>query len=654
MVITHKLEMDLLAPGKSDRIYCVQDDRYSRNVELTLYAGLEPWNIPEGVQVMVRYRKKDRTGGEYDTLPDGSRAWDAVKNILTVALAPQVLTVVGPVTLQIVLLKGRSQLSCFAISIMVRPSGREDMEESSNYVNRMVMGEVEALPYGSVPTAKLQGRGDALVLELGIPQGRTPERGRDYWTYEDRQEVLTELKLFYEDTKDIRVESASGGFWECNGDWVTAGDISAKRTNRVPVTQGDCFSYVGDGANRIASVIWFDGEENTVSFEQYAVPKGVKKIEAPAGAAYCRFYSYAYSEDPEQVVLEVRYLPKNGKREVEIEGKADGYWSTTGDWVAASGFASKRTNPLAVNTGDVFAYTGRGIWATVSVLWYGEDGAILLAQQYAAADSGPVSVKVTPPAGAVFVRFASFHDGPGVENVVLNVGFETEDKLLQWLQESNCLWGKKYVACGDSFTAGTFGEKTEENWDAEMQAYKTYPWWIAKRNRMELVNEAVSGSTMMDNGVETAFCVSRYQQIPEDADYITLCFGLNETAAPLGTLNDSTGETVLGAWNLVLEGLISSHPYAKIGVIIPDGWCSQAMRDAIASVAAYWGIPWLDLKGDPRVSMMIGGRYGDTAVNERAVALRNGAFQMSDTDAHPNVKGHEYRSNVIEAFLKSL
>lgn len=653
LIITHKLEMDLLEPGKPRRIYAVQDDRYCRNVELTLYSGLAPWTVPEGVQVRVRYRKCDGTGGEYNVLPDGSSAWTVESNVLTVALAPQVLTAAGVVNLTIVLVKGEAQVSCFGVCVNVRPSGRPELEESRDYVKLMVVGQVEALPYGSAPEAELLGNGDSLMLKLGIPEGRTPEKGKDYWTGEDRQGLLEELEQLYGGEKVISIEAASGGFWDSGDLWVAADGVSAKRTNLIPVTLGDRFSYVGDGSGRIASVVWFDSAGSVVSFAQYSVPKGVKKIPAIAGAAYCRFYSHAYTADPEQVVLEVEYLPKSGEKRIGIQGKADGYWSTSGDWVAAEGFASKRTNPIPVSPSDTFYYTGRGIWAAVSVLWYQEDGGILLAKQYAAEDSGPASVKLTPPNGAVFVRFASFHDGPGVENVVLAVSYETEAGILKWLQDSNCLWGRKYVACGDSFTAGTFGEKTEENWDERMLSYKTYPWWIASRNRMELVNEAVSGSTL-SGSEETAFCVSRYQQIPEDADYITLCFGLNEPDERIGTLADSTGETVLGACNLVLEDIITRHPYAKIGMIIPDGWCTEAMRQGLVSVAEYWGIPWLDLKGDSKVSMMIGGRYGDITVNERAVALRNAAFQMSDTDAHPNVKGHEYRSTIIEHFLRSL
>ena len=102
----------------------------------------------------------------------------------------------------------------------------------------------------------------------------------------------------------------------------------------------------------------------------------------------------------------------------------------------------------------------------------------------------------------------------------------------------NVLYGKKYVACGDSFTAGDANGYTDANgcigtssdfYDQKLKVWKTYPWWIAKRNEMTLVNEAVSGSVFTNiTGRLSPFSVERYKAVPKDADYITLMFGLNE------------------------------------------------------------------------------------------------------------------------------
>lgn len=660
MIITHKLKMNLLEPGNLPRVHAVQDDRYVRNLELALYSGPEPWEIPEGAAALVRYRKSDGTGGEYNQLPDGTLAWHAEGNLLTIALAPQVTTAAGMVTMSVTMISGEKQITTFRIGVNVKPGVKGILAESEDYFRLLTLGTVETLPAGSAATAQLAPGIDAPVLNLGIPMGRVPVKGVDYGTEAEKEEwrdwLETEMQEILEgqihQDKEILIEEKGGGFWDKSEVWVPGSGISAKRTNRIPVTEGEQFVYTGNGQEAIPSVIWYDENGVQLGLEQYAANDAIRLITVPAGAAYARFYSYLYSDDVSLVQLEVTFLPEKENRRVVIEAKADGYWNGTGSWVQQPGYGAKRTNILRVSQEDTIYYTGMALWGIPSVIWYDAQGGYLGMGEYSDND-GAASVTIVPPAQAALARFYSFNAG-GLENCVLMVSYETSEKTLSWLAGSNYLWGKKYVACGDSFTAGDFGGRTAETWDEAMQSYKTYPWWIANRNHMILVNEAVSGTTMHNNGDSGAFCLTRYTRIPADADYITLCFGLNETTASIGTLADTDNTTVMGAWNVVLEHLIANHPYAKIGIIIPDAWCSQQMRDALVEVARYWGIPYLDLKGDPAVPLMIGGRYEAGSVSDRAVALRNGAFQMSESDSHPNPKAHAYRSTVIENFLRSL
>lgn len=125
--------MDLTKDTSPAAIQVMQDDRYSRNVELSLFSGGDSWIIPDGVSVLIRYSKADGTGGAYDTMPDGSTAWSAAENILTAALAPQVLTVPGPVTLTISLLQDHIQISLFSIFLNVKPVANARFAESEDY-----------------------------------------------------------------------------------------------------------------------------------------------------------------------------------------------------------------------------------------------------------------------------------------------------------------------------------------------------------------------------------------------------------------------------------------------------------------------------------------------------------------------------------------
>lgn len=461
---------------------------------------------------------------------------------------------------------------------------------------------------------------------------------------------------------EIVINEVDGQYLLASNTFKTIDGYHCRYTDPIPVAAGDRFSLIAyniawtDGAN----IVFLDANENAVSAESFWKEGGeqagsmCKLITVPSGVAFVRFAAMgggllADLTEIMKLRFEVLHMPRaDEERTLIVNEKTGGYYEAENVWHSRDDMCAKRTDPIPVVTGDTFYFTGGGSDISKAI-WYGEDGMIL------STISGTGSQQaLTPPDGAVLVRFISNAYSTMISDVVLSVTWQTNDRILEYLQGMNYLWKKKYVACGDSFTAGDFAEKTEETWDEETQEYKTYCWHIATRNHMTLVNEAVSGTTMYNNGADNAFSVTRYTEIPADADYITLCFGLNETSATIGTLEDTTNETVMGAWNVVLEHLITNHPYAKIGIIIPDAWCSAAMREALIDVAEYWGIPYLDLTGDPKVPLLIGGRIAGPTLSATAVSLRTAAFAISSEDMHPNAKGHAYRSTIIENFLRSL
>lgn len=134
MIVTHKIKMDLTNRGITPVVDVMQDDQYSRNLEISLYTGNGAFALPEECAVLIRYKKPDGQGGFYDSMPDGTRAWSADGNAVTVALAPQVCTVAGNVSLNIVLLCGCRQLSSFEISLRVGKCSQGNFD-SAKYVN---------------------------------------------------------------------------------------------------------------------------------------------------------------------------------------------------------------------------------------------------------------------------------------------------------------------------------------------------------------------------------------------------------------------------------------------------------------------------------------------------------------------------------------
>lgn len=134
MIITSKIKMDLSVRSVTSRVNAVQDDKYSRNVEISLFDNFVAWEPPAGTAAIVRYRKSDGTGGNYDTLPDGTAAYSISGNVLTVALAPQVCTAPGRVKLAVGLICGDAEINTFSIDIDVQPNPGIDVV-SEDYTN---------------------------------------------------------------------------------------------------------------------------------------------------------------------------------------------------------------------------------------------------------------------------------------------------------------------------------------------------------------------------------------------------------------------------------------------------------------------------------------------------------------------------------------
>lgn len=120
MNVTHKFNLDLASQGSSHYINVMQNDQYSRSLEMTLFSNGIPWLPPAGSHVMIRYHKSDGTTGEYNILPDGTIAWTITDNVVTVTLAPQVCSARDAVTLAVTLFNGTAAITTFTVMIYVR------------------------------------------------------------------------------------------------------------------------------------------------------------------------------------------------------------------------------------------------------------------------------------------------------------------------------------------------------------------------------------------------------------------------------------------------------------------------------------------------------------------------------------------------------
>lgn len=225
----------------------------------------------------------------------------------------------------------------------------------------------------------------------------------------------------------------------------------------------------------------------------------------------------------------------------------------------------------------------------------------------------------------------------------------------------NILYGKKWVACGDSFTAN--GYNASDGFDESVYIYqdgrfagryKVYPYIIGLRNNMNIVNLATGGQTMANSS--NSF-MTRYANIDADADYITIMLGINDKiqGISIGAIDSTDTATFCGAFNVAMEHILENHPFAHIGIMVSHG-TNEEIMEATRKIAERWGVPYLDY-GSPQVPLM--NRYTGRNVCAKAQQIREKNFcVISDgtnvTNGHPNTAAHEYESTFIEAWLRTL
>jgi hypothetical protein len=226
-------------------------------------------------------------------------------------------------------------------------------------------------------------------------------------------------------------------------------------------------------------------------------------------------------------------------------------------------------------------------------------------------------------------------------------------------KNKDMLFAKKWVSCGDSFTRGGYISPATYTDMPYIGMNKVYPYIIGRRCNMNIINEAIGGSTMAYiDGTKNEFSTvgGRYTKIPSDADYITLWFGINDSHqnVPIGTINDNTNTTFYGAWNIVMDYLITNHPNAKIGIVISNGCDTTAYPMATRIIAKKFGISYLDLNGDYTIPLMLRvNEKTDIAASVLQAILEKQSVSYPDNQ-HPNDAAHEYQSSFIETWLRSL
>lgn len=295
-----------------------------------------------------------------------------------------------------------------------------------------------------------------------------------------------------------------------------------------------------------------------------------------------------------------------------------------------------------------------------------------------------LAVKYVVPEGVTSVIFSMLKSVLDLSTLKMYKTFNSHEKTYknEFVSSGNIIYGKKWCACGDSFTAGSGSSKiVGGKYDGENIVY---PYIIANRNNMDICSGFfVGGKTLafpenagsFTNSLTCPSSVSYYQNIPSDVDYITIYLGINdghhaigdsitdgevtEGYIGLGTIDDTTTATYYGAWNVVLSWLIQNRPFAHIGIIVSNGVNDNSWRLAQIEIAKKYGIPYIDLNGDERCPVMIRSVNPDISEDVKNIVKQKQAVdydgsKTGSVNLHPNDYAHEYESTFIEAFLRSI
>lgn len=255
MVVTHKLFLDLQEKQSDPVIRVMQDDQYSRDLELTITCRGQEWQPPENAAAQIRCRKPDGTSCNYDQLPDGTTACAIQANVITVKLAPQVLTAPGKVNLSVSITLEQAKLHTFPLVLEVlRNPGISPMSqnyykvagsipdsgwEANKYLGTDADGKVVALdaPVGNGATdEQVAAAVEAYMEENPVETGATAEQAAQIQANADaiadiRDPVVSGTTHWEENTATVTVNYESGSSDVLVAEFDADGNISKLTEN---------------------------------------------------------------------------------------------------------------------------------------------------------------------------------------------------------------------------------------------------------------------------------------------------------------------------------------------------------------------------------------------------------------------------------------
>ncbi len=165
MEIIQKVDLNLSFRGIPPKLSMVQGDSNTRIIQAQLWDGANPYTIPNGAAVMVRFRKPDGTGGLYDKT-EGGQSVTVSGSTVTAPVATQMLTVDGVVMAEVDIYAAgedsasAQNLASFAFLVEVAPSVYPDAEIISSDYYSVLTAEIASVLAASTNPPKIGENGN--------------------------------------------------------------------------------------------------------------------------------------------------------------------------------------------------------------------------------------------------------------------------------------------------------------------------------------------------------------------------------------------------------------------------------------------------------------------------------------------------------------
>lgn len=198
LTVKQAVQLSMTLNGVPPTLHMVQGDTNSRTIVATLWDGAQPYSIPAGAAIMVRFRKPDGTGGLYDATEGGNKVSYA-GSIVTAPVAAQILAVAGDVFAEIDIFGSSSgaaaeRLATFRFIVKVAPCVLPDAQIiSSDYYNILaadIAGAKAAANQAKDYAAAAKNSADSAAISV---EGAVKYNAPQTLTEEQKQQARTNI-----------------------------------------------------------------------------------------------------------------------------------------------------------------------------------------------------------------------------------------------------------------------------------------------------------------------------------------------------------------------------------------------------------------------------------------------------------------------------